>query len=367
MLSLDSADERKAATAAWAKSVGVPIELIGERFSRLVYCGANVRVLPPATPAAIKKQHAAIKAIDPSWEPHMTTQVLLAKCPLLQEYLSTHVLEKHKYMFIAGKCNDPACKFKCAPLRMPQDTWSWLKGRPRIVPFPMHRGSSGREHFAPYDELKSVPTTEAHLPSFEAPREPSAEAKAADKAKPINFGTTNFARATITCADCNKPRLLFAAKDLSPNEMVLLEARLDVVIYTCGGSDLFDEGHVLEKKVFVKSALVCGMAVEKAYYSVGKFPVCCTWCAQTEAARLLDLSQLDLGGKKGYAMCIECHGRGLDVVTHGQAVQTGAAAKKSKGKARAAQHKGKKEKAAKRSRVVADSSEEEDAEVEDGR
>ena len=45
-------------------------------------------------------------------------------------------------------------------------------------------------------------------------------------------------------------------------------------------------------------------------------------------------------------MCIECHGRGLDVVTHGQAVQTGAAAKKSKGKARAAQHKGKKEKAA---------------------
>ena len=66
-------------------------------------------------------------------------------------------------------------------------------------------------------------------------------------------------------------------------------------------------------------------------------------------------------------MCIECHGRGLDVVTHGQAVQTGAAAKKSKGKARAAQHKGKKEKAAKRSRVVADSSEDEDAEVEDGR
>ena len=147
--------------------------------------------------------------------------------------------------------------------------------------------------------------------------EPTKEAKAADKAKPINFGTSNYARATVTCADCSKPRVLFAAKALSSNEMDVLEARLDQVLYTCGASELFDAGHPLEKKVFVKSALVCGMPVEKAYYTVGKFPTCCSWCGETTEARLVQLDQLDLGGKKGYPICTDCHGRGLDVVTHG--------------------------------------------------
>ena len=95
---------------------------------------------------------------------------------------------------------------------MPRATFDWLKARPRPVPFPMHRASSGKEHFAPYDELKCIPTTEAHLPSFEAPKEATKEAKAADKAKPINFGLSNYARAFIKCADCFKPRLLFSEK-----------------------------------------------------------------------------------------------------------------------------------------------------------
>jgi hypothetical protein len=135
--------------------------------------------------------------------------------------------------------------------------------------------------------------------------------------------------------------VLFAAKALSPNETDVLEARLDQVIYTCGVCELFDAGHPLEKKVFIKSALVCGMPVEKAYYTVGKFPACCSWCGETTEARLVQLDQLDLGGKKGYPICTDCHGRGLDVVTHGKAVKTGTAANKAKGKQRASQHKGK--------------------------
>ena len=138
-------------------------------------------------------------------------------------------------------------------------------------------------------------------------------------------------------------------------------------MYTCGSTGLFDEGHVLGKKVFIKSALVCGMPVEKAYYTVGRFTICCTWCGETDAARLVELSQLDLGGKKGYAICISCHGSGFDVVTHGKAKQTGAAAKKAKGKKRAEQHKGKRAAAAKKQRrIVVDSSDEgEDAEEEE--
>eukprot|EP00966_Prymnesium_polylepis_P194132 4500601-Prymnesium_polylepis.1 len=214
---IESEDDRAAARAAWAASMSAVINQLKERFSRLLYNGENIRVLPPATPAKIKQQHTAIKATDPSWEPHMTTQAELAKCSLLQEYFKAHVREQHKYLFIVGKCGRSDCKFNCGPLRMPHASFDWLSSRPRIVPFPMHRASSGRDHFAPYDELKCVPTTEAHLPSYQAPAQPPPEAKAADKKK-FKFGTTNYARAIIICADCSKPRLLFASKDLTPNE-----------------------------------------------------------------------------------------------------------------------------------------------------
>ena len=65
-------------------------------------------------------------------------------------------------------------------------------------------------------------------------------------------------------------------RDLTPNEKALLDARLDRVIYTCGAEGLFEEGHQLEKKLFIKSALVCGMPMEKAYYGCGRFAACCT-------------------------------------------------------------------------------------------
>ena len=71
-------------------------------------------------------------------------------------------------------------------------------------------------------------------------------------------------------------------------------------------------------------------------------------------------SQLDLGGKKGYPICTDCHGRGLDVVTHGQAVRTGAAAKKAKGKQRASQHKSKKATAASKRRLESSDEDEDD-------
>ena len=61
------------------------------------------------------------------------------------------------------------------------------------------------------------------MPSFEAPKQPPKEAKAADKAKAINFGLTNYVRATVQCSGCAKPRCLFSSKALTPNEMALLE------------------------------------------------------------------------------------------------------------------------------------------------
>ena len=80
---------------------------------------------------------------------------------------------------------------------------------------------------------------------------------------------------------------------------------------------------------------------------------------------MVELSQLDLGGKKGYDICTDCHGRGLDVVTHGKAVQTGAGSKKPKAAKRAAAHKGKAAAAAKKRRMADSSEGEEDEEDEE--
>ena len=80
---------------------------------------------------------------------------------------------------------------------------------------------------------------------------------------------------------------------------------------------------------------------------------------------MVELSQLDLGGKKGYDICTDCHGRGLDVVTHSKAVQTGAGSKKPKAAKRAAAHKGKAAAAAKKRRMADSSEEEEDKEDEE--
>ena len=72
--SIQDEQERSGARSAWRGSMAAPIELLEQRFTRLIYDNQHVRVLPPATAAEIARQHAAIKAIDPSWEPSMTTQ-----------------------------------------------------------------------------------------------------------------------------------------------------------------------------------------------------------------------------------------------------------------------------------------------------
>ena len=41
---------------------------------------------------------------------------------------------------------------------------------------------------------------------------------------------------TITCADCNKPRCLYASKKITDDEKKILVAYLDTIYYTCGAT-----------------------------------------------------------------------------------------------------------------------------------
>ena len=105
----------------------------------------------------------------------MTSKAELEKLDLLQEFYGGHVLLKHKYLFIVSKCGKKDCKFGCGLLRMPRSLYSSLKSRRRLVPFPTHTPTSGKDHFAPYEELVNMETFDRHMPSYRFGRHTKAQ------------------------------------------------------------------------------------------------------------------------------------------------------------------------------------------------
>ena len=196
---------------------------------------------------------------------------------------------------------------------------------------------------------------EVAVPSYEAPKEASKEAKAADKAAGgSELIHATKARMLVECADCLKKRVVYSKKDLTANERSIAQARIDVTMYVCGATGLFD-GSVLEGKAHVQHALVCGMPVEKQYYSSKQFPACCTHCSETEA-RFVDAAELNLQGKKAYPICDLCVAKGLDRVTYGKADKTGGKSVQNKGGKRRTEGERQEKKKPKR---IIDSSDEE--------
>ena len=54
--------------------------------------------------------------------------------------------------------------------------------------------------------------------------------------------------------------------------------------YMCS-QKLFEEPHALDKTLYVREALACGMSVEKPYYTKAastKLPTICCWCADPD-------------------------------------------------------------------------------------
>ena len=176
--------------------------------------------------------------------------------------------------------------------------------------------------------------SEKHMPSFIPPTVPDKSSKAADKAKPSEIFHAAKVRSKVSCAECGKPRAIYAAKALTTNEQALLQAHLDgIASFVCGVDDLgFKEGHPLYGRLYIRASNVCGAAVEKQYYSSKQFSSCCSWCGTTDPLELVDLKTLDLGGKHGYDICQACKTEGYEVVTFGKAVKTGGAAKTDKNK-----------------------------------
>ena len=178
---------------------------------------------------------------------------------------------------------------------------------------------------------------------WRAPTEPSRQSKQLDKEVQRRFDFSFHAatlRFHIECDECGRMRFLYSKKRLTDEQLSVLEAYTDDATYVCG-APLFPsvEGmdpHVLSNVVFVRSALVRGMPLEKQGVTSQKYPKMCMWCCESEETKLVDLETLDLRGKNGYPICKSCHDDGHSVVTYGTAKKTGGQAQPKKASKRRA-------------------------------
>ena len=153
-----------------------------------------------------------------------------------------------------------------------------VSNRPQVIPLPMR---ASPEKFQKYKDLKETATSERDRPSYKPATDASRAAKQKDKKTQQETGITyhaKSARATIKCSECDKLREVFSKERLTRNQQRILDVVIEERIYVCG-EELISAGEPLYEITCVRRALVCGMPIEKAYFSSRKFALVCTWCA----------------------------------------------------------------------------------------
>ena len=91
----------------------------------------------------------------------------------------------------------------------------------------------------------------------------------------------------VRCIECDKPRVLHAAKKLNQQELFQLDKEIDDMDFSCGSTmkDFIPEdeedSHVLSK-VYCRADLGCSQPLEIPYYSSGSFPHICIHCAECD-------------------------------------------------------------------------------------
>src|SRR3954453_10939164 len=150
----------------------------------------------------------------------------------MQEFLE-HCSKSRHYFFSIKKCGEPTCTI-CRPLRCSPEDFEQLHHLPDPVP--------GEDlHYKSFKELYETQTTEDHRPSFKNAKTKMKKGMTTPKAKHTMPFCPSAVRAknvgiTVSCIECEKPRLLFCAKKLSEKDRIMLRGFLDTIFFTCGMS-----------------------------------------------------------------------------------------------------------------------------------
>ena len=106
--------------------------------------------------------------------------------------------------------------------------------------------------------------------------------------KPPRLPQPIFQSQIVMCLECLRPRVIYAQKKLSFQEVLQVERILEDVYFTCCSSlQDIDSSHgvgsttdsQLLSKVFVRANLTCNDPVEIPFYSSESFPDVCVHCA----------------------------------------------------------------------------------------
>ena len=80
---------------------------------------------------------------------------------------------------------------------------------------------------------------------------------------------------TITCKECEKPRLLYSPKKVRAEDLTCYRRAFQYVEYVCGSRIQ----NVDEKiAVYARENLNCRSLIEIPYYSVKEYPIVCVYC-----------------------------------------------------------------------------------------
>ena len=179
------------------------------------------------TPAADEEVSAALDCLKER-EPSIGQYDKVAQLkdrPWLKQFLE-HCCKCRTYVFCIKKCGKEECQ-TCKVPRLPRDVFDDIDFLPD--PKPNERG----DHYLPFRDLYGSDVgndeSEKHLPS-----------KALTKA--VGHGIEGFqptiqtaksVSRTLKCAECAKPRMMYAARKVSDQDKLKLTRTVDSIIYVC--------------------------------------------------------------------------------------------------------------------------------------
>ena len=269
---------------AFSDSIESCKTLLSALFQRLSLKDRTFKCFPSASQDELETLWETVKVTEPNMQPTDRQRFVLKSRPSFERFLS-HCCHIRHYTFSIKKCGDGSCTI-CRPPRLPAEVFRDVHFLPHPEP------DTSKEHYKPFEQLYGTSTSERFCPSLGMrgnsghglPFSPSAQ-------------TARNVKRVVTCSDCSRPRVLYAAKKLDDSDNAMLAKHLEESDYTCGSSlqDLADESESTAEsdgsgvtianvlaRVYVRLNLTCSDAIEVPYFSSGVFPRVCVHCATTE-------------------------------------------------------------------------------------
>lgn len=196
------------------------------------------------------------------------TLELLKDRPKLKKYLE-HCSKERTYFFSLKKCGKNDCT-TCAPIRLPSDIFESIHHLPDPMP-----DSNNEGHYLQFTDVYGTQTSEEHLPSLQV----------SSRGHRIPFNPliqhAKNTGITVSCVECNKPRLVYARKKVPTNIIKQFKHEISELWFTCGATieELVGKETAYDI-LFIRANNTCQKPVESIYYSAN-YSMCCCHCGST--------------------------------------------------------------------------------------